>query len=96
MPRVIWTPAALADVERLHDFLKDKNPLAARRAARAIREGLGLLAAQPQAGRPLEGMEPQFREWLIPFGNSGYAALYHYDGEDAVILAIRHQREAGY
>ncbi len=96
MPRVIWTPAALGDVERLHDFLSDKNPLAARRAVRAIREGLGLLADQPQVGRPVENMEPEFREWLISFGDSGYVALYHFDGEDAVILAVGHQREAGY
>lgn len=96
MPRVIWTPAALGDIERLHDFLKDKNPLAARRAVRAIREGLGLLADQPQVGRPVENMEPEFREWLISFGDSGYVALYHFDSEDAVILAVRHQREAGY
>ncbi len=96
MPRVIWTPAALADVDRLHDFLKDRNPLAARRAVRAIREGLNLLADQPQVGRPVENMEPEFREWLISFGDSGYVALYHFDGEDAVILAVRHQREAGY
>ena len=96
MPRVIWTPAALGDVERLHDFLKDKNPPAARRAVRAIREGLDLLADQPQVGRPVENMEPEFREWLISFGDSGYVALYHFNGEDAVILAVRHQREAGY
>ena len=96
MPRVIWTPAALGDVERLHDFLKVKNPLAARRAVHAIREGLNLLAEQPQVGRPVENMEPEFREWLISFGDSGYVALYHFDGEDAVILAVRHQREAGY
>ena len=96
MPRVIWTPAALGDVERLHDFLKDKNPLAARRAVRAIREGLNLLADQPQVGRPVENMGPEFREWLISFGGSGYVALYHFDGEDAVILSVRHQREAGY
>ncbi len=96
MPRVIWTPAALGDAERLHDFLKDKNPLAARRAVHAIREGLNLLADQPQVGRPVENMEPEFREWLISFGDSGYVALYHFNGEDAVILAVRHQREAGY
>ena len=96
MSRVIWTPVALGDVERLHDFLKDKNPLAARRAVSAIREGLNLLADQPQVGRPVGNMEPEFREWLISFGDSGYVALYHFDGEDTVILAVRHQREAGY
>ena len=96
MPRVIWTPVAVGDVERLHAFLKAKNPLAARRAVRAIREGLNLLADQPQVGRPVENMEPEFREWLISFGGSGYVALYRFDGTDAVILSVRHQREVGY
>jgi len=41
-------------------------------------------------------MEPEYREWLIPFGVSGYVTLYHYDGHTAVILAVRHQNEAGY
>jgi hypothetical protein len=41
-------------------------------------------------------MEPEYREWIIDFGDSGYVALYHYDGETAVILAVRHQKEAGY
>jgi ParE toxin of type II toxin-antitoxin system, parDE len=41
-------------------------------------------------------MEPAFREWLIDFGDSGYVALYRLDGETAAILAVRHQKEAGY
>ena len=41
-------------------------------------------------------MEPEFREWFITFGDSGYVSLYRFDGATAVILAIRHQREAGY
>jgi len=41
-------------------------------------------------------MEPEYREWTIDFGESGYVALYHYDGETAVILVLRHQREFGY
>jgi plasmid stabilization system protein ParE len=41
-------------------------------------------------------MEPEYREWLIEFGHSGYVALYRYDGQTAVILAVRHQRELEY
>jgi hypothetical protein len=29
-------------------------------------------------------MAPEFREWLIAFGDSGYAVLYQVDGEQAV------------
>jgi plasmid stabilization system protein ParE len=57
---------------------------------------VNIIAEQPGSGRPAEEMEPEYREWLIDFGDSGYIALYHYDGQTAVIVAIRHQKEAGY
>jgi plasmid stabilization system protein ParE len=96
MPRLIWSARAIADVARLHAFLKPKNPGAATRAARAIRQGVRLLADHPQAGRVAEDMDPAFREWPIDFGADGYLALYHYNGGDVVILAVRHGREAGF
>lgn len=95
MPKLIWTPEALADVQRLYRFLAPKNVSAAQRAVQAIRAGVNILAEQPQIGRPIEDLDPEFREWLIDFGSSGYVALYHFDGESAVILAVRHQKESG-
>jgi len=41
-------------------------------------------------------MEIEFREWPNDLGNSGYIALYHFDGSTAVLLAVRYQSEAGY
>lgn len=96
MPDLIWTAAALRDVERLYPFLADRNPDAARRAAVAIRERMSILKDQPAAGRQASGMDTAFREWFIAFGDSGYVALYRLDGDRAVVLAVRHQREAGY
>ena len=96
MPRLIWTPEALADVQRLWRFLATKSVDAAGRAAHAIREGARTIAIQPEAGRPMEDMEPEFREWPVPFGDSGYVVLYRYDGNIALIVAVRHQREIGY
>ncbi|WP_353614240.1 type II toxin-antitoxin system RelE/ParE family toxin [Mangrovibacter phragmitis] len=96
MPHLIWSPPALADVHRLYRFLALNNEDAARRAIKVIRAGVKILALQPEAGRPVADMEPEFREWLIDFGGSGYIALYRFDGETATILAVRHQREAGY
>ncbi|HHW4679518.1 MAG TPA: type II toxin-antitoxin system RelE/ParE family toxin [Xylella sp.] len=96
MPRVIWTPSALNDMQRLYRFLAPKNANAARRAVQAIRTGVKLLAHQPHVGRPADEMALEFREWLIDFGDSGYVALYRFDGETATILAVRHQKEAGY
>lgn len=96
MPRLIWTPRALADVQRLYRFLQPKDPDAAKRAAAAIRAGVRALAAQPRIGRPIEDMDPEYREKLIDFGNSGYIALYRIERETVAILAVRHQKEAGY
>ncbi|MCK7581265.1 MAG: type II toxin-antitoxin system RelE/ParE family toxin [Chromatiales bacterium] len=63
---------------------------------KSVREAVKVIAHQPGIGRPVEDMEPEHREWLIDFGDSGYVALYRYDGQTAVLLAVRHQREAGY
>ena len=96
MPRLIWSPEALADVQRLYRFLAGKNPDAARRAARAIRDGMRILADHPEAGRPAEDMDPEFREWPISFGASGYVALYRLGDNEALVVAVRHQKDAGY
>jgi plasmid stabilization system protein ParE len=96
MPRIVWSPRALRDIARLRAFLAAKNREAAQRAVRAIREGVKALITHPEIGRPVEDMAPEFREWLIPFGDSFYVALYRYDGRLVAILAIRHGKEAGY
>jgi plasmid stabilization system protein ParE len=96
MPRLIWSPPALRDVQRLYRFLAPKNAEAAKRAVKAIREGVKILGVQPGMGRPAQDMDPEYREWMIDFGDSGYVALYRYDGRTAVILAVRHQRELDY
>lgn len=97
MPSLIWAPSAAVDVQRLYRFLHPKNQDAARRAVKAIREGVSVLMQQPRIGRIIEGMPEQYREWLIDFGDSGYVARYHIDPDaNVMILAARHQREAGF
>jgi plasmid stabilization system protein ParE len=87
---------ALLDVARRHQFLAPKSRDAAKRAVKAIRLGIKVLGKHPEIGRPVEEMPPEFREWVIEFGRGAYVALYHYDGKQVVILAVRHAREAGY
>lgn len=96
MPRLIWTPPALLDVQRLYRFLANQNVAAASKAVKAIREGVKVLAQQPGIGRPAEDMAPEFREWLIDFGHSGYVTLYRFEGDSVTILAVRHPKEVGY
>lgn len=96
MPRLIWSPAALLDVQRLYRFLAPKNLDAARRAVKLIRASAKALRQNPTIGRPVEDMDPEYRELPIEFGDSGYIAMYHYAGDLVTILAVRHQKEAGY
>ena len=93
MPQVRFAPAALRDLERLRDFLRAKNPAAAKRAGETIIKAVQVLRQQPMVGRPVEDLPPEYREWMIDFGASGYVALYRYAGEgDAVnLLALRHR-----
>jgi len=94
--QLIWSPGALRDVARLHAFLAPKNPDAARRAVATTRQGVRRLGAHPNTGRPVDDLPPEFREWIIAFGNSAYIVRYRYDGRQFVILATRHAREAGF
>lgn len=99
MPQVIFAPAAIRDLQRLRNFLLSKNADAARRAGEAIRQGVKVLGAYPRMGRMVDDLPEQYREWLIDFGDSGYVARYRVDDDDddaITILAIRHQKEAGY
>ena len=96
MPRLKWSQAALLDVARLYDFLAPKSQDAAKRAIKAIRQGVKTLGKHPEIGRPVDELPTEFREWVIEFGSGAYVALYHYDGKEVVILAVRHGREAGY
>lgn len=96
MPQVRFSPAAIRDLQRLRDFLRPKNPDAARRAGEAIRQGVKILGAHPHLGRMVDDLPEEFREWLIEFGDSGYVARYRIDEDAVTILVIRHQREAGH
>ena len=96
MPRLKWSQSALQDVARLHDFIAPKSREAARRAVKAIRQGVKLLGRHPEIGRPVDELPSEFREWVIEFGSGAYVALYHFDWKQVLILAVRHGREAGY
>jgi hypothetical protein len=90
-----YSARAVADLERLTDFLLESDPHAATETLALIGEAIGLLVRHPFIGRPLsDGL----RELVISRGKTGYVALYSIEEiDDAVlILAIRHQREAGY
>lgn len=95
MARLIYSRRAFADLGRLTDFLLETEPAAAVETAELIAEAVQILGNHPLLGRPAEhGM----RELIISRGRTGYIALYSYEDErdTVLVLAVRHQREAGY
>mgnify|MGYP003524590648 CR=1 FL=1 len=96
MPRLNWSPSALLDVQRAYRFLAGKNAVAANQAVKAIRAGVKILARHPEIGRPVDELEPEYREWPISFGDSGYVLLYRHEGELVTVLALRHQKEVDF
>lgn len=86
---------ALADLERLFDFIAAEDPTKARHQLVSVRKAFELLAEHPLLGRAAEDGR---RELILSRGRCGYIAKYRWlAAEDvALILAVRHQREAGY
>ena len=100
--KIRYTDSARDDLLRLFDFLLERaETLEAlehtQSAIDAIKTGVeGHLSRSPFIFRKL-GQSPFLRELIIPFGGSGYVALYEIEGSATVnVLAIRHQLEDDY
>ena len=93
------SPTGEADLERLFDFLLDQADTLedldrAQAAINAIRAAAQhRLAVTPFSFRKA-AQNPAQRELIIPFGSTGYVALYEIvSSAKVVVLAVRHQRE---
>jgi len=95
MAQVVYSDVALADFERIIDFLLETSPEAAMQTLVTIRSAVSILEAHPLIGRRIDD---HIRELVISQHATGYLALYRIDAAIDVIriLRIRHQREAGY
>ena len=95
--RVRFTAGARADLLRLYDYLVADDVELARRARTAIAKATEFLQDFPFSCRKATPENPFLRELVIPFGHSGYVALFEIENQDTVtILALRHQRENDY
>lgn len=99
---VRFSALAEDDLIRLFEFLleraNDANDLEVAQAAiEAIRSAASYqLALTPYSFRK-SGRSPTRRELIIPFGATGYVALYEIaSGSMVLVLAVRHQREEDY
>jgi len=101
--RVRLTRDAEADLVRLFDFIlerelaRDGGDLSLpEQAMAALRAGFATLKSSPFTCRKA-GRSPFLRELIIPFGRSGYVALFEIEDESNVaVVAVRHQLEDDY
>ena len=97
--KVRFTPEAEADLLRLFDFLLAQDAAVAEKARAAAAKAIELLAVFAFSCRKALGGDgnPFLRELIIPFGGSGYVALFEIESRETVtLLAVRHQREEDY
>jgi len=92
MPQVIWLPEALADIERLHEFLTEKKANAASNAVRCIQTAAQQLERFPEIGRPMS--DRMRREIFVAFGAGAYVVRYRLDERGRpVVIRVWHTRE---
>ena len=91
---IVFSPDAVADVERLRTFLDQVNPEAARRAMAVILNAIERLQEFPELGMPTG--DANIRQIVVRFGTSGYIVRYTVVTvtSDILITRIWHGREA--
>ncbi len=101
--KVRLTRDAEADLDRLFEFLVERELAREagdldlpKQAVTALHAGIATLRSSPFTCRKA-GNSPFLRELIIPFGRSGYVALFEIEDESNVaVVAVRHQLEDDY
>ncbi|MEI8118890.1 MAG: type II toxin-antitoxin system RelE/ParE family toxin [Methylophilaceae bacterium] len=95
MVKIVYTQNAVNDLVRLTDFLIEIDIKAASETINLIEDAISILDRHPLIGR---AVDEEIRELVISRGATGYVALYSVEEHKnaILILAIRHQREAGF
>ncbi len=89
--KLLYTPEAISDLQRLKSFIEQKNPLAARKAAITLREGIDKLVTFPKIGLPVN-MAPN-PEVIRDFYVSDYTVCYLIQNQSINVLRIWHNNE---
>lgn len=86
MRRLIWSPQAIADLDGIRDYIRDRNPKAARRIVATLIDAADRLMAFPNLGKP--GPKPGLRTLVVP--RTRFLIDYRTTGECVEIVAVTH------
>jgi addiction module RelE/StbE family toxin len=84
--KIVWSPTAISNLESIRDYIAQDSPVAARRVAARIKEGVNRLLNFPLSGRI--GRVPGTLELVIP--GTSYIAAYTVQGDEVQIAAVLH------
>jgi len=88
--KVKWRRSALGDLTRIHDYIAQDNPTAARTVAQRVLGSVNRLAVFPDSGRP--GLTPGTREIVVV--GLPYVVVYDHDGASVDIIAVFHAAQS--
>lgn len=89
------SPEAVADIDRLDQFLRERNPASADRMLDLVYSAAMSLRLQAERGarwQYLAGYH-NIRELLVPFGKHAYVLRYQVLDDTVRVLRIHHSRE---
>jgi toxin ParE1/3/4 len=90
---VVWSDAALADLERFAEFLHRQHPSLADKVAAEIISKVQVLTTPPRLGRPIAGRQ-EYRQIALQVLRATHVFQYRIDGERLVMLRVYHGRES--
>ncbi len=89
--KVKYSPESIDDLQRVVEFVENKNPYAARRIAIDLQEGVDRLKQFPQIGLPvLKAADPETTRDLYV---GDYTVRYLITDEVIYILRVWHDKE---
>jgi addiction module RelE/StbE family toxin len=89
--KISYTPEAIHDLKKLKEFIEEKNPSAAQRAATAILKGISQLKTFPYLGVEVQqAPDPEMVRDLI-IGD--YIVRYLVRSNEINILRVWHHKE---
>jgi plasmid stabilization system protein ParE len=89
LAEVVWTDAAIGDLERIADYIEAFSPLAAQRMAVRLIAAASSLELAPERGRSIGDGR---RELVVI---TPYVVRYRIEGGRVLVLEIRHAAREG-
>lgn len=86
--KLIFTFSAQKDLARLREFIAQKNPDAARRVSKKLKESIKPITEHPEMGVDVEGLSG-----VQDLVRSDYVVRYTVLKEAAYVLRIWHEKE---